>query len=461
MSCKQKQQLVVSIGKNSINTIYTMIESGFIAAIDLGTSKITGVVARKNDDNVISVLACETTQSKKCIRRGLVYNIEDTGANVRKVISKLENKLGKKIAKVYVSVAGQSLHTITHKVNKQLSSSGIVTDSVIEQMRKEAGKFMPDMSKLYDIADVEYIVNGKAECQPVGVATTEIEANYQMIVGRPNIITNIDKSIIDKANLEIAGYVVGPLASAEIALNENEKELGCAFIDFGAGTSSLSIYKGGKLRYMVVIPFGGATITQDICELNFIESEAEMYKIKFGKTHETQDVGFFNSFASKPNIDIPSLNQVIEMRIQEIVVNIEQQIKLSGYEGKLGGGLVITGGASQLRNLNLYLEKKLEMPVRKASAKKTFINNFPELANDPSLTQALGLLLYAQENCEEEIEEEIEIESFNDSFTETPKAAKKSQKKPKESKKAGRGIMDRVGDLFGSIGTMFEEEEDN
>ncbi|NLA63535.1 MAG: cell division protein FtsA [Bacteroidales bacterium] len=438
-----------------------MIESGFIAAIDLGTSKITGVVARKNEDNIISVLAHETTQSKKCIRRGLVYNIEDTGANVRKVISKLENKLGKKIAKVYVSIAGQSLHTITHKVTKQLSSSGLVTESVIEQMRIEAEKFRPDMSRLYGIADVEYIVNGKAEHQPVGVATSEIEGNYQMIVGRPNIITNIDKSIIDKANLEIAGYVVGPLASARIALNENEKELGCAFIDFGAGTSSLSIYKGGKLRYMVVIPFGGATITQDICELNFIESEAEMYKIKFGKTHETQDIGFFNSFASKPNIDIPSLNQVIEMRIQEIVVNIEQQIKLSGYEGKLGGGLVITGGASQLKNLNLYLEKKLDMPVRKASAKKAFINNGPELANDPSLTQALGLLLYAHEDCEEQVEEVLEVENPKDVATEPPKAPRKNEKKRKDPKKTGRGIMDMVGGLFGSIGNMFEEEDDD
>ncbi len=428
-----------------------MIQSGFIAVVDLGTSKITGIVARKNDDNVISVLACETTPSNHCIRRGLVYNIEDTGANVRKVISKLENRLSVKIAKVYVSVAGQSLHTIKHKVYRQLSSSGIVTDSVINQMHKEAEKFMPDMSKLYEIADVEYIINGKAEPQPVGVATTEIEANYQMIVGRPNIITNIKKSINDKANLEIAGYITGPLASAQIAVNDNEKELGCAFIDFGAGTSSLLIYKGGKLRYMVVIPFGGATITQDICELNFIEEEAETYKVKFGKTHETQDGGFFNSFASKPNIDLPSLNHVIEMRIQEIVANIKEQIKLSGYEDQLGAGLVITGGASQLKNLELYLAKKLDMEVRKASAKKTYINNFPELANNPSLTQALGLLLFGNENCEMPIEEKP-VEKLKE-----PVATAKSKPKPKPNQ-TGRGFLNKVGDLFG---TIFDETDDD
>lgn len=428
-----------------------MIQSGFIAAIDLGTSKITGVVARKNEDNVISVLACETTPSKHCIRRGLVYNIEDTGANVRKVISKLENRLSVKIAKVYVSVAGQSLHAITHTVSRQLSSSGIVTENVTDQMRKEAEKFMPEMSKLYNIADVEYIINGKSESQPVGVTTSQIDGNYQMIVGRPNIITNINKSIIDKANLEIADYVIGPLASAKISLNDNEKELGCAFIDFGAGTTSLSIYKGGKLRYMVEIPFGGATITRDICELNYIESDAELHKLKFGKTHETQESGFFNAFAAKPDIDASYLNHVIEMRVREIVDNIEHQIKLSGYEGQLGGGLVITGGASQLKNLHLYLEKKFNMTVRKASAKKTSINNFPELTNDPSLTQALGLLLFGWENCEAEVEEVLEVH-------EPEKPIEKPKKQPKPRIK-GRGFLGKVENMFGGI--FDDTEEDN
>ena len=432
--------------------IYTMIQSGFIAVIDLGTSKITGIVGRKNENNVISVLASEVVPSNNCIRRGLVYNIQETGAKVRKLISLLENKLNRKIGKVYVSVAGQSIHSITHTVSKQLSSSGIVTDTVIEQMRKEAEKFMPEMSKRYDIADVEYIINGKAEPQPVGVTTTQIDANYQMVVGRPNLISNIEKSIKDKANLEIAGYVVGPLASAAIALTETEKELGCAFIDFGAGTSSLSIYKGGKLRYLVVIPFGGATITRDICDLNFIESDAELYKIKFGKTHGAPETGFFNPFTStKPEIDLPSLNHVIEMRLQEIVDNIGAQIKNSGYKDQLGAGLVITGGASQLKNLPEFLEEKLKLPVRKASARKTAINNFPDLANDPSLTQALGLLLFGWDNCEK-IEVEKPVEEFKP--VDPPHRPAKPVKQPKK----GAGFFTKMENMLGG---MFNEDDGN
>ena len=121
---------------------------------------------------------------------------------------------------------------------------------------------------------------------PVGVACSTIEAEYQVVVGRPNLALNIEKTITDKGRLQIAGLVVGPLASAAIALTEEEKELGCAFIDFGAGTTALSIYKGGILRRMVTIPFGGRNITRDIAELNFVESDAEQYKIKFGKARK-------------------------------------------------------------------------------------------------------------------------------------------------------------------------------
>ena len=102
------------------------------------------------------------------------------------------------------------------------------------------------------------------------------------------------------------------------------------------------------------------------------------------------------------------MNKVIGLRLDEIIANIKEQIFLSGYEGQLGAGLIITGGASQLRNLDLYLTQKLKMPVRKATAKKTFINNAPDLISDPAYTQALGMLMFANENCELPVKEATE-----------------------------------------------------
>ncbi|MDD4378844.1 MAG: cell division protein FtsA [Dysgonamonadaceae bacterium] len=439
-------------------------DSGFIAAIDLGTSKITGVVGRKNENNVISVLACETIPSDRCIRRGVVYNIEETGAKVRKLINLLENKLGRKIGKVYVPIAGQSLRSVDFRERMQLSSSGIVTTEIIAQLHKEAAKYHPEMAGRYAIADVEYFLDGKPEKNPVGITCSVIEANYKMIVGRPNIIANIQKSIRDRAQVDIAGYTVGALASASIALNEEEKELGCAFIDFGGGTTTLSIYKGGILRRMVVIPFGGRTITKDICELNFIESDAEQYKIKFGKAHDNQDNLLSSPFFSKPDIDLVELNKVIRMRLDEIVANVKEQIVLSGYDGQLGAGIVMTGGVSQLKNLDIYLTEKLKMPVRQASAKKSYINNFPELAGDPSLTCALGLLRFGTEDCEKKpvtqttgegiLEGEPDF-SANTS-DQKQKGDKKKPDKNKEVKKRADSFFSRMGDI---LGEMFSEDE--
>lgn len=440
-----------------------MTQSGFIAVIDLGTSVIKGVVGKKNDNNVFSIIASETIESANSIRRGLVYNIEETGANVRKLITMLENSTGQKIAKIYVSLSGQSLHTMDFRERKNLNSGGVVSEEIVNQLTKSAEKFNPDLKRSYDIGDVEYFIDNKPERNPIGVTGSQIEAAFQLIVGRPNLLSNIEKSVTEKAKLPIAGYIVGALGSATVSLKEEEKELGCAFIDFGAGTTTLSIYKGGILRRMVVIPFGGKNITKDITALNFTENDAEQLKIKFGKAMENHESPFFSSpFSSKPDIDLTELNRVIALRLDEITANIKEQIRLSGYEEKLGAGIVITGGASQLKNLSDYLTQKLKMAVRRASAKKTHINNAPELINDPSFTQVLGMLLLGEENCgqtESPLEYEI-YESNEDEVEEkrTPKSTKrvKESKKTKKTQKHG-GFISRMEDVFGN---MFSDDED-
>ncbi|MPM59947.1 Cell division protein FtsA [bioreactor metagenome] len=448
-----------------------MTQSGFIAAIDLGTSKITGIIGRKNESNVISVLECVSLPSENSIRRGTIYNIDKASAIVRKLISMLENALGKKIGKVYVSLGGQSVHTEVIREMKQLSSSGIVTENVVEQLRNEADKYKPDLKRKYAIGDVEYFLDDKPEKNPVGVTCSVVEAEYQIVVGRPNLAFNIEKTIVDKGRLQIADFIVAPLAAAAITLTEEEKELGCAFVDFGAGTTTLSVYKGGLLRRMVTIPFGGKNITRDIAELNFVESEAEQYKIKFGKARESNESSLFSSpFSSKPDIDLVELNKVIVMRLDEITANIKEQIRLSGYQEQLGAGLVVTGGASQLRNLEEYLTQKLDLPVRKASSRKALVNNTPEYANDPALATAMGMLLLAHEDCEkivEEPEEEVQPDQkskgsvWSNFFGEKEKTDKVKEPNEKGHKNKKEKSINIGGKMKNMFSTMFEEEEDD
>ena len=150
-------------------------------------------------------------------------------------------------------------------------------------------------------------------------------------------------------------------------------------------------------------------------------------------------------------IDVSKIDHVIKMRLQEIVDNIGEQIKLSGYQDRLGAGLVITGGASQLRNLIPFLENRFKMTVRSASAKKTLVKNYPELANDPSFTQALGLLLSGKDNCE------VEVVIVPESVTVEPQSPKELKKKPIKNPKPEGTFKNRLGNM---LGRLFEDGND-
>ena len=435
-----------------------MEHTEFIAAIDLGSSKITGVVGRKIGDSVVSILACQSEPSRNNIRRGLVFNIAEVGGTVKRIKTMLENAVHATINKVYVSLAGQSLHTVEHTVSKTLSAGDIVTEDIINQLNESAGRHVhPDPSKrIFGIADVEYVVDGRPEQNPIGITGSKVEGRFTMIAGRDNMLDTFSKSVREKTDMRVAGSLVGALATAAIALNEEEKMLGCALINFGGGTTTVSVYKGGILHKMTVIPFGGKNITNDICALNFSEEKAEEMKVKYGTAGDSRAKAkslstFVSPFSSKPKADFTEMNNAIKLRLDEIIANIDAQIKQSGYYEQLGAGLVITGGASQLSNLDQYLAEKFNMPVRKASAKSSFINNKPECVNDPALTQALGMLLLGTENCAlaSAIEEPVEAPP-------TKKADKKTDKKDGIKTKVGN----MVGGLFDGLNNFFDESEE-
>lgn len=373
-----------------------MEQSGFVVAIDLGTSKIVGLMGRRNEQGVISILASESIPSDNAVKHGVVYNIDEAAGKIKKIINLLENKSGRKIGKVYVSVAGKSLRAIEHTVSKDLGSDTEITFSIIDQMEQQARQNRPEFLTNYSVVAPEIFLDGRYEEDPIGKYASIVEGRYRLIVGRPNIKSSLTKAITDKNNLDIAGFIVGPVATGAIVLDEMEKQSGCALIDFGAGTTTLSIYKEGLLRYMVVIPFGGRTITKDVRELGFVDNAAESYKIKYGRVGKDKN----KQATTTSEVDVKELNKVIQLREEEIILNIIHQIKESGFAGQLESGIIMTGGASLLSGLAEFLEEKTQMKVRKGAAKRLYINNVSDLLQNPAYTQCLGLLLFANENCE-------------------------------------------------------------
>lgn len=193
-----------------------MAYTDFIAAIDLGSSHMVGMVGAKGPAGTLSIIAYEVENSDTCIRRGCVYNIKDAAGKIVRLIRKLENKLGgSRIGKIYVGVGGQSLRSINHAVSKVLGS-GTVTEEVLKELDQECRQYRPDMLDVLDIAAPVYYLDNQPETHPVGLGCSRIEAHYKLLVGRPSLRHAVTTNMAEQIKLDVAGVVVAPLALADL-----------------------------------------------------------------------------------------------------------------------------------------------------------------------------------------------------------------------------------------------------
>ncbi|RHJ82429.1 cell division protein FtsA [Parabacteroides sp. AM08-6] len=446
-----------------------MAYTDFIAAIDLGSSHMVGMVGTKGPSGALSIIAYEVENSETCIRRGCVYNVEGTAFKIKRLIQKLETKLhGAKIGKVYVGIGGQSLRTIDHTVPKILGAEGVVTEDIIQSLYKECTEYHPDMLDVLGAVSPVYFLDDKPEPSPVGIPCSRIEARYKLLVGRPSLRRYVTNSIADRAKIEIADIIVSPLALADVVLTENEKDLGCALIGFGGGVTTLTVYKGGNLVNLSVIPFGGNLITRDITDLHLVEAEAERVKLTYGSAMMDRDNEMTIQVSSADGlglreIKLADLNNVVEARIKEILENVYSRLEATGLMNALGAGIVITGGGAALKNLPDVIRDRLKMDVRYSTVRKGIVENGEMVANNPQYAVAVGLLMKGTENCayippkspEPKFEQKVE-----EAPKEEPKKAPEPPKKKPEKKK-GPGLFDRLSKGIDNFGKTLFDDEDN
>ena len=377
----------------------------YIVAIDLGTSHITGIVGEKNTDGTFSIVACETEEPASCIRRGIIFNRDNTAEHIKNVLRKLERYLkGDHIDKVYIGVNGQSLHTIDHIEAKDIEEGAAVTNEDIEALKKQCELYKHDLTDVLDIVPAVYYVDGRKDSKPVGVPCRKLEANYKLVVGRPSIRRDIAISI-DLAGKEMAGIIVAPLALADAMLSSEEKELGCALVDFGAGVTSVTIYKNGDLLHMSVIPLGGNLITRDITSLQVTDSDAEKLKIEHGSAilqkEDEDEVIKVNMEGAVNDIELKDLNAIIEGRAKEIVDNVFARISETADIKSLGSGIVLAGNGSELKNLpELIKEKcKTNVKVRQSAIRGGLVRGADDMVGNPLYMTAISLMLKGEKQC--------------------------------------------------------------
>ena len=385
-----------------------------IAALDLGTSKSVALVAQKYLSGKLSLMQTETIVSKNAIRRGRIYNSDETAEIITKLIWKLNNNPNMLVEKIYVGIGGQSIRTQQFSV-KKFVEGGAISQQLLDTLRDEALNYQPEFEENLGIISREYYADGHLISTPRGALASIVEARFLLIVGNPCLKRNLD-SIFNKEGISVAGYFISPFATAQAVLTPEEKESGCALIELGEGVTYISVYKNKNLKYMITIPLGGLAITKDIRCLNVQEEEAEELKIRYGSAIPKQDndepIPVHKEQNLSWNINIHDLNMIIGARIDEIVKNISKHIQ--EYVQELNSGIVITGGGALLRELPQFIKNETGKEVRLAQA-KVLINQTETLLS-PANSCVVGLATLGSENCvivKKEKEKEKEIEKEN------------------------------------------------
>jgi cell division protein FtsA len=421
-----------------------MENSEIIVGLDIGTTKIAAIVGQKNEHGKIEIIGHGRTESIG-VKRGVVSNIENTVNSIKIAIEQAELKSGVDIKYVNVGIAGQHIKSLQHH-------GSIIRKNIDEEINQNdidtlnANMYNLNMAPGEEIIDVipqEYIIDAEQGVkQPVGMLGNSLEANFHIIIGQTAAAKNIYKCV-RKADLEVVDLVLEPIASAEAVLNDEEKEAGVALVDIGGGTTDIAIFQDGIIRHTAVIPFGGDIITEDVKEgCTIIKKHAEELKVKFGSAlaseNRDEEVVAIPGLRGRPpkEITLKNLASIIQARMEEIIDHIHYEIKNSGYEKKLIGGIVLTGGGALLKHIAQLTEFITGMDTRIGYPNEHLANDVPDEMASPMYSTGIGLVIEGFTSLRKEKEKE------------TQKGEKKKGKQKPEKQPRQRRFLNTIQEWF-------------
>lgn len=444
-----------------------MKNSGIIVGLDIGTTKIAVIVGRKNEHGKIEILGYGKVPSIG-VKRGVVANIDNTIQSIKEAVAEAAAKSGVDIKYVNVGIAGQHIKSLQHR------GSMIREDSEIEISQEDIDKLCNSMynlnmnpgEEILDVIPQEFSIDGDhGILTPKGYTGSSLEANFHIIIGQTAAAKNIYKCV-RRAGLEVVELILEPIASAEAVLSEEEKEAGVVLVDIGGGTSDIAIFHAGIIRHTAVIPLGGEIITEDIKEgCAIIKKHAEELKVKFGsalarENREEEIVAIPGLRGRTPKeISLKNLASIIQARMEEIIEHIYYEIKNSGYEKKLIGGIVLTGGGAHLRHVAQLTEFMTGLDTRIGYPNEHLASDVIVDMASPMYATGVGLVIEGIGRYQKEVEKAKPEEPVIPEESPEPEGKKKrvKTKKVKDQSKPNK----RFPEIFlDKIRGIFEEDVD-
>jgi len=372
-----------------------------VVGLDIGTTKICAIVGRKNEFGKLEVLGMGKAESDGVIR-GIVTNIDKTVNAIEKAVKEAEDQSGIDIRVVNVGIAGQHIKSSIHhgSITRSSNDDEITVEDVNRLTNDMYRIVIPPGSEIIHVMPQDYTVDYEDGIKdPVGMSGVKLEADFHVITAQTNAINNINKCV-RRAGLDIENLILEPLASSMAVLSEEEKEAGICLVDIGGGTTDIAIFHDNIIRHTSVIPFGGNIITSDIKQgCMVMQHQAETLKTKFGKAiaeeaspNEIVSIPGIRNRAPK-EISIKNLAHIIEARMEEIIELAHTEIITSGYENKLAGGIVVTGGGSQLSCLKQLVEYMTGMDARVGYPNEHLGKSKVDAVKSPMYATSVGLVL--------------------------------------------------------------------
>ncbi len=337
------------------------MEEKYILAIEIGSSNIKGAVGTLDEDGLLKVIAIEVEKQVESVRHGLVINVENVSKRINSIIRKLENRVSPfKAQSVYLGIGGRSFCSSPRSIERRLPMEDMITEALVKQLRAEALATALSNREVVDVVDSAFYINNIQQNDPVGTYGREIKAHFNLITCRLQIKRNLIRAIEDRLHLKINGMIVRQLAQDELVLSSDLRRKGCMLVDFGAETTTVSIYKNGGLLYLNTIPLGSRNITRDIMALNHLEETAEELKLAGGDAMPSMTAGK----QVIDGIDFTDINAYVAARSIEIAANINEQLAFADITAaELPGGIIMIGGGGKLKGFSQLLQKVTKMNV--------------------------------------------------------------------------------------------------
>jgi cell division protein FtsA len=449
-----------------------------IVGLDIGTTKIAAIAGRKNEFGKLEIIGFGRANSNG-VKHGQVLNIDET---IKAINMALENCFasnpGLEINEVYVGIAGhhiKSLQTRGDIVRQQTDDE--ISQREIDQLISDQYKtYIPAGDQIIDVIPQEFTVDNFQNIpNPIGYGGVKIGANFHIITGDKNAIRNITRAV-EKSGLKTKDLVLQPLASASAVMGTEDLEAGVAIVDIGGGTTDLAVFYEGILKHTAVIPFGGENITNDIkTGLGVLKTQAEQMKVQFGSALANEARS--NAFITIPGlrgmpakeISVKNLANIIQARMSEIMDFVTYHLKQVGLDSRmLNGGIVLTGGGSQLKHLIQLTEYVTGLNARIGYPTEHLAAGHIEELARPTYSTCIGLIMKGYSDYEHHRKQfENQFRKF-----EIPENLRKTAQVEvddmdddddlqAEKMRNRKGIKDFWGKFKDGIIELFKEEEDH